>query len=128
VRPDASLPVAIYVADARCDRDSNTSPDFQLADGQNPGAAWTGCNRCRRPKPSSPHNRFRIRQDRPLRTLPYRNTSLLEERLDLFRGGDPPGLVLVSRPPIPQFQRTGEPIPVDTTHPIIIYVLQGACC
>ena len=83
----------------------SSSPDFQFADGQNPGAAGTGCNRCRRPKSSSPNDRFRIRQDRPLRSLPYRYTCLLEERFDLFRGGDPHGLVLVSRPPIPQFQQ-----------------------
>src|ERR1019366_773191 len=57
--------------------------------------------------------------------LPNRNTCLLEERLDLLHGGDAHGLVLVSRPPIPQFQRTGEPIPVETAHLPIIYVLAG---
>jgi len=50
----------------------------------------------------------------------------VEEHFDLFRGGDPHGLVLVSWPPVPQFQRTGQPIPVETTHLTIIYVIRGS--
>src|SRR5450756_495561 len=72
-RPFTSIVVtsidATSIDAARCDRDSNTpaSPDFQLADGQNPRAPDTGCNRRGGAEPASPDDGFRLGQDRPLR-------------------------------------------------------------
>jgi hypothetical protein len=67
-----------------------------------------------------PHDGRAVGEDRPTPALPQRDTGLLKEGLDLLPAGVPRRLVLIARPPVPQFQGTRQALPIQATHPVII--------
>src|ERR1019366_2535051 len=78
-----------------------------------------------RPEPPRPNDRRTVRDHRPMPALPQWDAGLLKEALDLLRAGVPRGLVLIARPPVPQFQGARQALPIQATHPTIIYPIGG---
>src|SRR5271157_1262221 len=72
-----------------------------------------------------PNDRRAVGEDRPMPALPQWDTGLLKEGLDLLLAGVTRRLVLIARPPIPQFQGTGQALPIQATHLTIIYPIGG---
>src|SRR5271157_2412581 len=75
-----------------------------------------------RPEAPRPNDGRAVGEDRPMPALPQRNTGLLKEGLDLLLAGVPRRLVLIARPPVPQFQGTRQALPIQAT---IIYPIGG---
>src|ERR1035441_2027662 len=76
-------------------------------------------------KVSGPHDHGSVRHNRPMTALPSGNPRFLEEGFDLFLAGTAFGLILVTGPPVPEFQRTGRNPPVYPTGVTIIYGIRG---
>src|ERR1017187_10503623 len=78
-----------------------------------------------RPEPPRPNDRRTVRDHRPMPALPQWDAGLLKEGLDLLLAGVPRRLVLTAPPPVPQFQGTRQALPIQATHPTIIYPIGG---
>src|ERR1051326_1256338 len=74
----------------------------------------------RRTKAASPDDFVSAGDDRPTAALPQRDPRLLKEKFDSFPARVANRPVLVSGSPVTHFQRTGNPVPVQTTHQSII--------
>src|SRR5258706_14496755 len=76
----------------------------------------------RRTEAASPDDFVSAGDDWPTAALPQRDTRLLEEKFNPFPFRTANRPVLVSRSPVAQFQRPGNPLPVQTSHQSIISV------
>src|ERR1035441_2741535 len=81
----------------------------------------SGCG----PETPRPNDRRSVRDHRPMPTLPQWDAGLLKEGLDLLLAGVPRRLVLIARPPVPQFQGPRQALPIQATHRFIIYPIGG---